>query len=261
MNRLFAKSVVSAAVLLLASVISADAQEWGTLKGRFVVDGKVPSPAPLNVTKEKLCEGHDLVNESLLVGEDGSLANVAVYVYLKSGKKISAIHPDYEAAASEKVVLDNEHCRFEPHVLLLRTSQTLEIKNSDTFGHNTNFAGFKNKGFNKIVEAGNTQDAQLTKRETTPMPVSCNIHPWMKGHILIRDDPYMAITAEDGTFEIKNLPVGKHEFQFWHETAGRLKSVKYAGGKASSKGRAKIEIKPGDNDLGEIKVKASMFKK
>jgi plastocyanin len=260
MNRLFASIVVSAAVLLLTSTTPADAAEWGTLTGRFVYDGEAPTPVVLDVTKEPLCEGHSLVDESLLVGEDGSLANVAVYVYLKSGKKISAVHPDYEKTASDKVMLDNENCRFEPHVLLLRTSQTLEIKNSDTFGHNTNFAGFKNKGFNKIIEAGNTQDAQLTKRETLPMPVSCNIHPWMKGHVLIRDDPYMAVTAQDGTFEIKNLPVGKLEFQFWHEAAGRLKGIKYAGGKASSKGRAKIEIKSGENDLGEIKVSASMFK-
>lgn len=260
MTRFITTVLVATASLLSVLVAPADAAEWAALKGRFVYDGKAPSPVALDVTKEKLCEGHSLVDESLLVGEDGGLANVAVYVYLKSGKKISAIHPDYEKTASDKVVLDNAHCRFEPHILLLRTSQTLQIKNSDTFGHNTKFAGFKNKDFNNIIGAGSTMDAQLTKRETTPMPVSCNIHPWMKGHVLIRDDPYMTVTAKDGTFEIKNLPVGKLEFQFWHEAAGRLKGVKYAGGKASSKGRAKIEIKSGENDLGEIKVKASMFK-
>ena len=51
------------------------------------------------------------------------------------------------------------------------------------------------------------------------MPVVCNIHPWMKAYILSLDHPYMAVTGEDGTFEIKNMPAGQHEFQFWHEIA------------------------------------------
>ena len=29
----------------------------------------------------------------------------------------------------------------------------------------------------------------------------------------------MAASGEDGSFEIKNVPAGKHEFQFWHEIA------------------------------------------
>ena len=58
------------------------------------------------------------------------------------------------------------------------------------------------------------------------MPVDCNIHPFMKGHLLVQDHPYMAVSGEDGTFEIKNIPAGKHEFQFWHEAAGYLKNLK-----------------------------------
>ncbi len=245
-------------VSLLSSVASA--QEWGTLKGKFVFDGKPPTPKAINVTKEPACEAHNLVDESVVVGDDGGLANVVVYLYLGRGKKVSAVHPDYEKTAGDKVVLSNENCRFEPHVALLRTSQTLEIKNADAFGHNTKLSGFNNSGFNKIVAAGTSQDEKLTKVESGPIKFSCNIHPWMNGYVLVRDNPYMAVSAEDGTFEIKNLPVGKHEFQFWQESAGRLKGVKFDGGKASSKGRAKIEIKPGDNDIGEIKVSKSLFK-
>ena len=28
-----------------------------------------------------------------------------------------------------------------------------------------------------------------------PMPVVCNIHPLMKGHVLVQDHPYMAVSA------------------------------------------------------------------
>ena len=91
----------------------------------------------------------------------------------------------------------------------------------------------------------------------------CNIHPWMKGYIIPRDDPYVTVSAADGTFEIKNVPAGATlEFQLWHERCGYLKSVEAAtGDKASTRGRIKIKIAAGDNDLGEIKVPASILKK
>ena len=62
------------------------------------------------------------------------------------------------------------------------------------------------------------------------MPVNCNIHPWMQAHILIQDHPYMAVSGEDGTFEIKNLPAGKQNFLFWHES-GYVRNAKVGPGK------------------------------
>jgi hypothetical protein len=93
-----------------------------------------------------------------------------------------------------------------------------------------------------------------------PMPVVCNIHPWMKGYILSLDHPYVAVTGDDGTFEIKDIPAGQHEFQFWHES-GYLKNVALKGATTDARGRAKLKIAAGQTlDLGDIKVKASALK-
>jgi hypothetical protein len=124
MTRLRICALVVAVGFLSALSSVASAQEWGTLKGKFVFDGKPPVPKAINVTKEPACEAHKLVDESVVVGDDGGLANVVVYLYLGRGKKVSAVHPDYEKTANDKVVLSNENCRFEPHVALLRTSRT-----------------------------------------------------------------------------------------------------------------------------------------
>ena len=62
------------------------------------------------------------------------------------------------------------------------------------------------------------------------------------------DHPYAALSAENGTFEIKDLPVGKHEFKVWHEAGGLLEKSKI------------IEIKPGDNEV-TITVAASQLAK
>jgi hypothetical protein len=74
----------------------------------------------------------------------------------------------------------------------------------------------------------------------------------------VKEDPYMAASQADGTFEIKNVPAGKHEFEFWHEKPGRLKAVKFQGGATNRQGRAQLTVKDGETlDLGEIKIPAS----
>jgi hypothetical protein len=78
----------------------------------------------------------------------------------------------------------------------------------------------------------------------------------MRGYILPRDNPYAAVTGDDGSFEIKDIPAGTWEFQVWQEVAGYL-----AAKPEWKKGKFKLEIKPGDNDLGTIQVPADLFKK
>ncbi len=84
----------------------------------------------------------------------------------------------------------------------------------------------------------------------------------MKAYLLSLPHPYMAVSGEDGTFEIKDMPAGAHEFQFWHEAPGYLKNLKFKGGMTDSRhGRAKITIAAGKTlDLGDIKVSASLLK-
>jgi len=255
-------SLIIVALLVIPFLIveTANAEEWGTLKGRFVYDGQAPAPKPIDTSKEPQCAAHHVVDESLIVGENGGLANAVVYLYTSRRQKPPAVHPDYEKTAKDKVELNNHGCRFEPHVLPLRTSQTLEIKNSDQFGHNTNYTGFGNPQFNTLIAAGTSAEKKLSNAQSAPGKVTCNIHPWMNGYVVVRDDPYIAVSAKDGTFEIKNLPVGEHEFQFWHEKSGNLKDVKIGDSTTSNRGRVKISIKSGDNDLGEIKLSPSMFK-
>ena len=126
-------------MLLIAGAVAIPAAEaadqWGNLTGKFVYKGKAPVAAKLDITKDReVCGKHDLVDESLVVGPEGGLANVVIYVRDKKVK----VHPDYAKTDADKVRFDNKHCRFTPHVLPVRLTQTLELHNSDTVGHNSN---------------------------------------------------------------------------------------------------------------------------
>ncbi|MEM8679012.1 MAG: hypothetical protein AAGF97_06655 [Planctomycetota bacterium] len=252
------RTVFAATLVSVFAASTLQAAEWGNLKGTLQFDGAAPSAARLTVNKDtEVCGKEDLYDESMVVGENNGLANAVIYLYLGRGDTVD-VHPDYESTATSLVEMDNKTCRFEPHVAAMRTSQTLLIKNSDPVGHNTKVDS-ANQGINPIIPANESVEFQFKDAERRPLPVSCSIHPWMKGWLVVKDDPYFAVTAADGSFEIKNLPVGEWEFQMWHEKAGYLKSVETAMGKASKKGRVKVEIKAGDNDLGEVAVPAALF--
>ena len=52
----------------------------------------------------------------------------------------------------------------------------------------------------------------------------------MKARLLVRPDPYFAVSDKDGNFEIKNLPAGTElEFQVWQEKSGYVEKAKIDG--------------------------------
>jgi plastocyanin len=249
--------LVAAAMVVVFGPSSIRAEEWGSIKGRVVVDGTPAKSAPIAVTKDQYCMDKKPQSDSLVVGKDNGLVNAVVYLRVGAGGPKVAINPEYEAKLKEPVVLDNNGCMFHPHITVVRVGQTLDVKSSDPVGHNTNIAL---SSFNQTIPSMGTTPVKVTQGAAIPMPVVCNIHPWMKGYILAIDHPYAAVTGEDGAFEIKDIPAGQHEFQFWHES-GYLKNVALKGGTTDTRGRAKLKIDAGKTlDLGDIKVKASGLK-
>lgn len=243
--------------------VAAAKEGWGHLKGKFVYDGSAPAQSRLTITKDPdFCGQHNVVDESIVVNkENRGLANVVVYLYVRRGQDAPQSHESYAATADAPVVLDNDKCRFEPHVCVLRTSQTLVIKNTDSVGHNTNMATTSNTSFNQTIPSGSELEHHFTAAERRPATVGCNIHPWMKGWVLPLETPYFAVSTKDGAFEISNLPSGKWTFQVWHEKARAVSEVTIDG-KATkwSKGRVEVTINAdGTTDLGEIKVSEALF--
>jgi hypothetical protein len=242
-------TLVAAAALAALLVAPAQAQ-WVTLKGKFKVDAAPPPAAELTCNKDPAtCCAKKLIDPSLVVSKDLDLSNVFIYVRTKDVKYDPSLEKDLKP-----LTLDNKDCMFVPHAAVLWTKQKLVLKNSDNVGHNTNYTS-PAQGFNVLIGANATVEKDLTMAENLPKPVSCNIHPWMQAQLLVRDNPYFAVSAEDGTFVIKNLPKGtKLEYVFWHEKPGNLGGLKFDGGETDAKtGRFSLTL-DADKDLGTITV-------
>jgi hypothetical protein len=253
-------TVATAAILSLAS--AGNAQEWGDLSGQFIFKGTPPAPKAITPDKDlPVCGKHKLFDEQVVVDkQSGGISGIAVYLYTAPGAKV-AIHPDLAKPPAEAVLVDNKNCRFEPHVAAVRTGQKLTIGNGDPIGHNTKAEFFNNVPFNDLIPAGGKIEKTFMSSETTPVKLECSIHTWMSAYLLVRDNPYFAVTDKDGKFTIPKLPVGEHTFVVWHPT-GYLVDVTVDGKPTKfqigdrGKGRVKVAIKAGANSLGK-KIEAA----
>jgi uncharacterized protein (DUF2141 family) len=55
----------------------------------------------------------------------------------------------------------------------------------------------------------------------------------MKSYIFVFKNPYYAITAKDGSFELKNLPPGTYTIEAWQEKYGTQDQTVTIGPKES----------------------------
>ncbi len=250
-------SLLLAALALPLSGFAAD----GSLKIKFTLEGKAPTPAKLNVDKDKeFCGPKMLVDESIKIGAGNAIQNIVMYMYVAPMKKAPESAAAMAALAKE-VKVDNMGCRYEPRITLLHTSQTLIIGNPDPIGHNTNGNTFANPAFNELIPAGGSQKKTLTKNETRPMPLSCNIHSWMGGWILIRDNPYFGVSDKNGDLTIANIPEGTHTFVVWQEKAGFVVKGNQKGKTSEWKlGRMEVKV-AGVTELGEFTIPLDVLDK
>jgi plastocyanin len=237
-------------LLLAASALGAQpsdpapaaGDDFGTVSGRVTWEGERPAAKPDIVMDEKATVGckHDSMvtkDESLLIDDKGGVANVVLTL------SVAGATPK---VPSEPVVLDQEGCHFTPHVVVVPVGATLRFANSDETNHNIHTYPKKNTPINKNVAAAGTTDQVLDKAET--IDVKCDIHPWMKGYVVVTDATSWAVTAGDGTFELTGVPAGEYELSWWHEELGKGKTEKVkveAGKEATLEHKVSAEKKAG----------------
>ena len=193
------------------------AKAEGTVTGRVVFEGERPEPKPLVIGDEQSKGCHadespmDTTDQSLLVSEDGGIANAVITIEVE-GMELEV--------PEEPVEIDQHGCRFEPHVVVVPKGGSVVFLNSDDVSHNIHTYATKNPSFNKTVSAGQKLPQKLDAAEE--IKVTCDIHPWMSSYIFVTDAQKSTVTGEDGTFQVEGLPAGEYEVEVWHEKLGKV---------------------------------------
>ena len=136
-------------------------------------------------------------------------------MYVKSG--LTGTYPP----PTEAVELDQQGCKYKPHMVALQVGQPLKIQNNDDTLHNIHPRPAVNQEFNIGQPRKGMESTKTFDKKEVMIPVGCDVHPWMRSYISVLDNPFFAVTDEDGKFEIKGLPAGEYEIEAVHE---KLKS-------------------------------------
>ena len=182
-----------------------------TISGTVKFDGTAPKASKIDMSQDPGCKGTNEAENVVVSG--GDLANVFVYVKDGLGSRTFDTPKD-------PVVLDQQGCKYHPHVLGVMAGQTVQIKNDDPTTHNIHPTPKDNREWNESQPPSSPAIEKNFAREEIMLPVKCNQHPWMKMYINVVKSPFFAVSAKDGKYEIKGLPPGDYTIAFVHEKLG-----------------------------------------
>jgi plastocyanin len=190
-----------------ATYVEGPVGEGGTLVGRVRFVGEPPKTEPLAVRKNTDVCGEHKPSQALVVGPaKGVRGTVVALEGVERGKRAAELE------------LDNAKCLFVPHVSAVMAGAKVRIRNSDPILHNTH--GFLEKltVFN-IALPTKDQVVDITQRIKKPgvVEVVCDAHTHMRAWIVVRENPYFAVTDDSGQFRIDEIPPGRYRVTAWHE--------------------------------------------
>ena len=249
-----------------AAVAAPQPTGWATLRGKFTLTGNPPAPTPLAITSDHaVCMpgGQPVFANDLVVGPNGGLKNVVVYLFTKYPDGDPAWeHPDVVAARANPPPFDQKQCVFLTHMMTMRAGTTLQVLNSDPVGHNTNFGGGGGARPDSFtVPAGAAGTYAPGGESPEPFKITCNIHPWMAAYGLVRKSPYFEVTSDTGEFEMKNLPAGVPlEIRIWQEKSRFIQKATITGKHDKfAKGRLQLKLDNDEQRQLEFALAASDF--
>ncbi len=187
-----------------------EVKDGGTLTGTVKFLGEPPKQAPIPVKKNRDLCGETVPSEALVLGPDKGVKHAVVWIEgISKGKK-----PD-----ATEVVVDNVKCLFDPHVAAVAVGGKAAVKNSDPILHNTHSFLEKVTVFN-LALPNQGQLIDITRRLKKPgiVDIQCDAHTHMRAWLVVREDPYFAVTDGSGAFKITDVPPGKYKVTAWHES-------------------------------------------
>ncbi len=186
--------------------------DGGTISGTVKWSGPMPRNLDFPVTKDpEICDPDNkkiTSLERLIVGSEGGVANTVVYLKnISSGKPLDLPAPRRH--------LDQKHCHYIPHILLVPQNAVLTMQSSDATLHTIHMDGAAS--FNLPFPFVNQVNSRTM---STPglVHLRCNGgHVWMNAEMMVVPHPYYAVTDESGQFEFTDVPPGTYQIVAWHE--------------------------------------------
>lgn len=202
----------------------------GKITGTVKLDGAAPHMKGIDMSKDPYCAkihasdpGH---LETYVVGSDGGLANVVLY--------ISEGYSGPATVATTEPVFDQKGCMYTPHVLGLDVEQKFKVVTSDQTTHNIHPLPNPMTGNIPRINLSRPELLPWKRAEGCGNDSGAVQYPSpMHGWFAVVKGPYATSDAK-GEYTI-NVPAGNYTVTAWHEAAGtQTQKVTVAAGGSGS---------------------------
>ena len=112
-------------------------------------------------------------------------------------------------------------CHMPKYVIGIHNGESLLLENLDPIRHEVATYEFSNRGAdqksNRPVDGNTSQFRDVfVKQQTKEFLLKCNLHPFLQTRGIMVDNPYYAITNEEGKYSIEDIPPGTYKVIAWH---------------------------------------------
>ena len=121
---------------------------------------------------------------------------------------------------------------FVPSVVIVARGASVTFPNADPFFHNVfSYSSAQRFDLGRYPQG---ESKVVAFPEPGIVEVFCEVHEFMRGAILVTENPFHAVAGSDGSFRITGVPAGEHTIAFWHPDHDRVERrvVVTAGGTA-----------------------------
>jgi plastocyanin len=182
------------------------------IKGTVKLNGAAPEMKMLKREADPYCGRMQMKDEEVIVSPSGGIKNVLV----RLTKGVTGSYPSPSTPAS----IDQTECMFRPRVQGIMAGQPISVRNSDQTLHNVHTYKGASTIFNQAEIPGLPPMIKKFDGPSSIVKFKCDVHPWMTGYVAITDHPFFAVTGDDGSFTIPNVPAGTYTIEAWHERFG-----------------------------------------
>ncbi|MQA29931.1 MAG: hypothetical protein GEU82_08845 [Luteitalea sp.] len=135
-----------------------------------------------------------------------------------------------EAGPPAAPYMDQVQQTFIPGILMVRTGQPVEFRNSDEVLHNVRVRedATHSPAFNVAIPTGETYT--FTFPRDGFYDVGCDIHPGMAAQVVSTGSPYTAVADADGAYAIPDVPTGTYKAIVYSGTQKIERDVAVTGG-------------------------------
>lgn len=224
------------------------AEAGGTIKGKVTFTGKVPPPKEFAFSKfpnpafckqnpSQSADGKTRLLKEVEIDGGKGLKNAVVSV---RDIDDDGWQKGFKKEPAQKVIA--KLCEFLPYTGIVVNKGDFYVENTDADPndpkskegvlhnpHSFDVLGAKSSTLFNIGLAKKGDNLQKPikmrmARKGSVMRLQCDQHEFMQGWYLPVENPFYGTTGADGTFEIKDVPAGKHKVMAWHPVAGKVET-------------------------------------